>query len=104
MYRDIETELRYHLDTNDKLIWAGQPQRGVVFRNVDIFLIPFSIMWCGFAIFWLIGAISMKVPLFFCLFGVPFVIIGLVFVFGRFIIGSWLKTVVFVRIPYNSQI
>ena len=82
--RDTQSELTRHLDKNETLLWTGQPQKGVVFRTSDIFLIPFSLFWCGFAIFWVIGA-SQAGGLF-ALFGVPFVIIGLIFVFGRFII------------------
>jgi hypothetical protein len=86
MRRDIQSELRQHLDNNETLLWTGQPKKGIVFRTADIFLIPFSLLWCGFAIFWVIGA-SQAGGLF-GLFGVPFVIIGLIFVFGRFIIDS----------------
>jgi len=88
MFRDIKTELRQHLDNNENLIWTGQPKTGVIFRSEDIFLIPFSVIWCGFAIFWFTTAISSGAPFFFSLFGLPFVIIGLFFVFGRFIIDA----------------
>lgn len=86
MRGDIQSELRQQLDINETLLWTGQPKKGIVFRTADIFLIPFSILWCGFAIFWVIGA--SKAGGMFGLFGVPFVIIGLIFVFGRFIIES----------------
>ena len=84
--KNIQSELTQHLDTNETLLWTGQPKKGIIFRTADIFLIPFSLLWCGFAIFWVIGA-SQAGGLF-ALFGVPFVIIGLIFVFGRFIIDS----------------
>ena len=88
MHKDLNTELKQHLDINENLIWAGQPKKGIVFRSSDIFLIPFSLLWCGFAIFWLASVVSVEAPLIFCLFGIPFVIIGLFFVFGRFIVDS----------------
>ena len=88
MHRDLKTELKQHLNNNENLIWIGQPRKGIIFRLADIFLIPFSLLWCGFAIFWFISAVSMEAPFFFSLFGIPFVIIGLFFVFGRFIIDS----------------
>lgn len=81
-------KLQHHLDPNEKLIWAGQPKQGIVFRTEDIFLIPFSLMWCGFAIFWFITAVSSGAPFFLAIFGIPFVVLGLMFVFGRFIIDS----------------
>lgn len=82
----ITAELQQHLDSNEKLIWAGQPQKGVVFRTADIFLIPFSLLWCGFAVFWVVMAAQASVL--FAMFGVPFVVMGLIFVFGRFIIDA----------------
>jgi hypothetical protein len=85
---NLTTELQEHLDTNEKLIWTGQPKKGIVFRTADIFLIPFSLLWCGFAIFWFTTAISSGAPFFFAMFGIPFVVIGLIFVFGRFIIDA----------------
>lgn len=88
MLRDLKTELRQHLNNHENLIWTGQPKTGVVFRTADIFLIPFSLIWCGSAIFWFITAISSDAPIFFSLFGLPFVIMGLLFVFGRFIIDA----------------
>ena len=86
MREDIQSELRQHLDNNEKLLWTGQPKKGIVFRTADVLLIPFSVLWCGFAIFWMYMASQSSGV--FALFGVPFVIIGLIFVFGRFIIDS----------------
>ena len=84
----VETELQQYLDPNEKLVWAGQPRKGIVFRTADIFVIPFSLLWCGFAIFWFKTALNSGAPIFFAMFGIPFVIIGLIFVFGRFIIDA----------------
>ena len=49
MNTDPEYELRTLLDTNEKLVWSGYPRKGLIFRTADIFLIPFSLLWCGFA-------------------------------------------------------
>ncbi|MEZ5013983.1 MAG: PH domain-containing protein [Chitinophagales bacterium] len=84
----VTTELQQHLDNNEKLVWTGRPKTGIVFRTADILLIPFSLLWCGFAIFWFTTAWSSGAPFFFVIFGIPFVIIGLIFVFGRFIIDA----------------
>ena len=83
---NIATGLQQHLERNEKLVWAGQPKKGLVFRTADILLIPFSLIWCGFAVFWVIMA--SKGSILFAMFGIPFVVIGLIFVFGRFIIDA----------------
>jgi hypothetical protein len=82
--RDIERELLPILGTGEELIWAGRPKSGLALRSSDAIMIPFSIVWCGFSIFWVVMAYSMDAPIPFVLFGVPFVFIGLYLVFGRF--------------------
>ncbi len=76
---------------DEYILWKGKPERGNLFSSQDIFLIPFSIFWCGFAVFWFVSAIFTGAPIFFCLFGLPFVAVGLYLVFGRFFHTSYLR-------------
>jgi len=45
-----EDELRSHLDSGEKLLWAGRPAQGMVLTRQDWFAIPFSVVWLSFAI------------------------------------------------------
>jgi hypothetical protein len=75
----------------ERVRWSGRPAGGIRFTGRDIFLVPFSLMWCGFAIFWTIGATRSGAPGFFDLWGAMFVLIGLYFVFGRFIVDAVIR-------------
>jgi hypothetical protein len=92
------TPLEAILDNGEKLLWSGQPKQGLRFQTRDIFMIPFSLMWGGFAIFWEIMALGIfhiphqnhepkavgLIAWIFPLWGVPFVAVGLYMIFGRF--------------------
>jgi len=78
------------------MLWEGRPQRGLMLRARDGLLIPFSLLWCGFAIFWEYQAtFGIKgqgpVSIFFELWGAMFVAIGLYFVFGRFLFDAYIR-------------
>jgi hypothetical protein len=44
----VQRELR----SDEQLIWSGRPGRGLRLRSSDALMIPFSLLWGGFAIFW----------------------------------------------------
>lgn len=94
MLPSSEDTLSQYLDPGEKLLWSGQPRGGIVFRGQDVFLIPFSLVWGGFAIFWESMALFMipkdagPVAFLFPLFGLPFVVIGLYLIFGRFFVDA----------------
>ena len=89
MNDDLKRTLNSVLRDNERLLWEGMPAPGIHLSAEDAFLIPFSLLWCGFAVFWELSTFAMGAPTFFSLFGLPFVAVGLYLVFGRFLHAAW---------------
>lgn len=85
-YENDSSWVRSMLYPGENLLWTGKPGKGRPLRKEDLYLIPFSILWCGFAVFWELSVIKTDAPIFFKLWGIPFVLIGLYFTVGRFVV------------------
>ena len=86
---DISAALRPVLGSGERLLWSGQPRQGVVFRTSEIFMTPFALMWGGFAFFWEWEVIrAPNTPPFFMLWGIPFVLVGIYLIVGRFFVEA----------------
>jgi hypothetical protein len=80
--------LQDELLPGELVLWTGAPARGMRLRRSDAAMIPFSIAWCAFALFWEGSVIATGGPIFMKLWGIPFVIIGIYMVIGRFVVDS----------------
>jgi hypothetical protein len=84
-----QEDILQELKKDEELLWHGRPGGGIKFRVIDIFLVPFSLFWGGGVIFLEYGAISSGANILFPLLGIPFVLIGLYLLFGRFYIDLY---------------
>jgi len=82
--------LQNHLRGDERLLWHGVPDPRVWFTPADAFIIPFSVLWCSFAIFWESGVVAGGGG-FFAIWGIPFIAMGLYMVVGRFFYKRYRK-------------
>lgn len=85
----------------ESLQWTGSPNTSVIFHKEDWGAIPFSLMWGGFAIFWILLATGTLGNVtrnpnegsswFGVIWGTPFVLIGQYLIWGRFVYAYWKK-------------
>jgi len=87
-----ESKLRPELGRGERLLWSGMPRQGLRLRQTDIYVVPFSLVWGGFAFFWEGSATTRGAPFFFTLWGIPFVLLGTYIIAGRFFVDSYLRS------------
>jgi len=82
------TSLEFALDHGERQLWAGAPRQGIVFRGADVFMIPFSLFWGGFAVFFVATVARSHGPRLFLFWAIPFVLVGLYITVGRFFLDA----------------
>jgi hypothetical protein len=83
------------LRSDERVLWSGRPVQGIMFVPTDLLLVPFSLVWAGFALIpFAAGGTPAKPPTT----GLPFTLVSLVFVavaafvtVGRFLVDAWLR-------------
>jgi hypothetical protein len=79
------------LAPGERLLWQGAPGDGIRFRREDRMMIPFSLVFAGFALFWWVAAYSMGAPWPMLAFGTVIVLIGAYLVIGRFVWDAYAR-------------
>lgn len=87
----MEAFLQRELFAGERLLWSGKSASGLVLRPIEFFLIPFSLLWAGFAVFWNVSVWATPAGWDFKLFGVPFLVMGVYITVGRFLHDAWLR-------------
>jgi hypothetical protein len=86
------SSIERELNSGEHLLWKGRPRGGIRLRSIDFFLIPFSLIWSGFAFFAGFAAVvsvkrgsndwSALIPV------IPFVLAGFYILIGRFFVDA----------------
>lgn len=78
------------MQPGETILWSGHPDPSRLIGSRDAIRIPFSLLWGGFAVFWEAQALqAASFDFMFPLFGIPFVVAGQYFIWGRFLYKRW---------------
>jgi uncharacterized membrane protein len=83
---DTSNRFQGELNPGEQILWSGQPHQGVILRAADLFFIPFSLLWGGFALFFAYMTIAENAPLGVVFIGTIFGVVGLYLMVGRFFV------------------
>lgn len=95
IYTDDFDFCRPYILNDERILWKGRPEKGNLFTSREYVMLPFSLIWLSFSLFWEWAALNSvknrEAPLFIALWGLPFVGIGLYLLIGRFIQEAYLR-------------
>ena len=93
MALEAQQEINRQINPNERVLWAGRPKTGFTFQASDIYLTLFGLFWLSAIIPGFLGALTSDEghapPIFFM---VPFLLVGLYLVIGRFIHDAWRRS------------
>jgi hypothetical protein len=92
-------KIQSKLMSGENIYWAGMPNPAVIFHSDDWALIPLSLAWTGFFVFWEAQAFGFWSQtfrangndVFVQLWGIPFLLAGNYMVWGRFLFDACAK-------------
>ncbi len=94
---------RRYMTDDEYILWKGHPEKGNIFTGREAVMLPFSIVWLSFAIYWEMTVLRSGNSWFMALWGLPFVAIGIYLLIGRFIMTAYLRTRTFYVIHKNGN-
>lgn len=90
-YTDEFDFCRSYLESGEYILWKGKPGKGSLLTARDIVVIPFSLIWLAFALFWEVTVIKQSFSIFAMVWGLPFILVGLYLLVGRFLYAVYLR-------------
>jgi hypothetical protein len=91
MLDSAEAVIRSKLEDGEQFVWSDRPRQGLLLQRTDALLIPFSLVWAGFAFFFEYEVMATHRFWLLQLWGVPFVLAGLYLVVGRFFTDAYVR-------------
>ncbi len=79
------------LEPGERVEWRGVPARGLRLTSDDVFVIPFSLFWCGVVFTGAHGLLQKGDDLISLLFFAPFMAVGVFLLVLRFPIDAWIR-------------
>ncbi len=81
---------------DERILWSGQPDPSILLSKADIFIIPLSVLWAGFAfvVSGVLVALVIRgetVALVGGIIAWPMGLMGLYILFGRFLYNRWVR-------------
>ena len=90
---EAQQEINRQLGSTERIRWVGRPKTGLTFQALDIFPTLFGMFWLAVIVPGFLGAWrSEDGPPFPILFMVPFLLVGLYLVIGRFVFDAWRRS------------
>lgn len=85
---EIESLFRTYLKADERILWVGQPKKGIQLRDADLILIPMSIILAGFTLILDYTLLHYESSLSFKMLGILFAAAAVYIGFVRFFTGA----------------
>src|SRR5512145_836900 len=86
LMNDTAKKFQSELNPDERILWSGKPYQGITIRAADWFIIPFTLIWGGLALFFAYSMITQHAPLGVILLSFLFSLVGLYVIIGRFFV------------------